>query len=196
MPTPSPTTIPSNSPSVNPLIMLTPSPTTIPSNSPSVNPSITPTDSSTSPTLSPSLYPTLNPSVAPTMNPSLTPTSAPSLPPTFAPSFAPSTPPTLAPSQSPTACPDYNISQYSNDGIDIINQTEYDITMKLENFTQLELNVMYYLSDENVQLFRGNVFCDGYQFDVCYIDCISKISCGELNIIPMHNNANTITNNN
>eukprot|EP01084_Bolivina_argentea_P035398 65661_1 len=113
----------------------------------------------------------------------------------IAPSLSPSLPPTLAPSQSPTACPDYNISQYSNDGIDMVYQNEikYEvIMMKLEkNKTFAELNIMYYLSDENLQLFRGYVFCDNDKLDihnnvndVCYIDCVSTIACGELNIIP------------
>eukprot|EP00516_Mucochytrium_quahogii_P000431 CAMPEP_0203749360 /NCGR_PEP_ID=MMETSP0098-20131031/3955_1 /ASSEMBLY_ACC=CAM_ASM_000208 /TAXON_ID=96639 /ORGANISM=" , Strain NY0313808BC1" /LENGTH=654 /DNA_ID=CAMNT_0050638405 /DNA_START=433 /DNA_END=2397 /DNA_ORIENTATION=- len=105
-PTPSPTTPnPTSAPSTRPTKSPT-GPTKSPSTSPTKSPSVSPTKSpSTSPTKSPSTSPTKSPSTSPTKSPSTSPTKSPSTSPTKSPSTSPTKSPSTSPTKSPSASP-------------------------------------------------------------------------------------------
>jgi len=77
---------------------ITDSPTSSPSNSPTVKPT-------KNPTLSPTATPTKNPTMEPTKNPTLSPTAAPTKTPTASPTVTPTKTPTASPTKAPTKTP-------------------------------------------------------------------------------------------
>ncbi|GBG34347.1 Hypothetical Protein FCC1311_105702 [Hondaea fermentalgiana] len=104
--TPEPTDAPTDSPTPAPTNAPTESPTPAPTNSPTPEPTDTPTDSPTpEPTESPTPEPTNTPTNSPTPEPTDAPTDSPTPEPTDAPTDSPTPEPTNAPTDSPTPEP-------------------------------------------------------------------------------------------
>mmetsp|Transcript_7849 Transcript_7849/g.19485 ORF Transcript_7849/g.19485 Transcript_7849/m.19485 type:complete len:528 (-) Transcript_7849:193-1776(-) len=115
----SPTSGPSDNPSVSPSTSPIGSPSANPSNSPSASPSNSPsaglTDSpSASPSSNPSAHPTDSPSASPISSPSTGPSASPSVTPTESPNASPSTDPISDPTSSPSGCVDDPTFVYRN----------------------------------------------------------------------------------
>ena len=110
-PSASPSYKPSSIPFASPSYKPSSSPSTAPSNAPSGSPSTNPSSSpSEKPSLSPSAAPSTTPSGSPSTNPSSSPSEKPSLSasPSDEPSASPSASPSYVPSVSPTQCPRYD----------------------------------------------------------------------------------------
>ncbi|MGN0164075.1 MAG: FG-GAP-like repeat-containing protein, partial [Candidatus Ornithomonoglobus sp.] len=98
LPTPTPTVIPTVTPTQKPIT----TPTAVPTPTPTVKPTATPT---VKPTPTPTAKPTAAPTVMPTPMPTATPTVTPTVKPTPMPTTGPTATPTVKPTTPPTAKP-------------------------------------------------------------------------------------------
>merc|ERR1719231_877388 len=106
MPTMGPTTPPSKGPTTGPTAEPTTTPTPAPSAEPTTSPSAEPTPApSPSPSAEPTAMPSGSPSSAPSGTPTIIPSASPSVPPTSGPSGTPTIMPTSAPTIPPTGAP-------------------------------------------------------------------------------------------
>ena len=97
-PTPTPTVVPTTTPTLKP----TATPTVVPTATPTLKPTATPT---VVPAVNPTLKPTATPTVVPTATPTLKPTAIPTVVPTATPTLKPTPTPTVVSTATPTLKP-------------------------------------------------------------------------------------------
>ena len=128
-PTPTPTVVPTATPT------LKPTPTVVPTATPILKPTPTPT---VVPTATPTLKPTPTPTVVPTATPTLKPTATPTVVPTVNPTLKPTTIPTAIPTVIPTTTP--NLANNKITAM-INSNNKLDVTLDFENVDMNDVNV-------------------------------------------------------
>ena len=126
-PTPTPTVVPTATPTLKP----TPTPTLVPTATPTLKPTATPT-------LVPTATPTLKPTATPTVVPTATPTLKPTATPTVTSTLKPTTIPTAIPTVIPTATP--NLANNKITAM-INSNNKLDVTLDFENVDMNDVNV-------------------------------------------------------
>ena len=126
-PTPTPTVVPTATPTLKP----TATPTVVPTATPTLKPTATPT---VVPTATPTLKPTATPTVVPTATPTLKPTATPAVTSTL----KPTTIPTAIPTVIPTATP--NLANNKITAM-INSNNKLDVTLDFENVDMNDVNV-------------------------------------------------------
>ena len=130
-PTPTPTVVPTATPTLKP----TATPTVVPTATPTLKPTATPT---VVPTATPTLKPTATPTVVPTATPTLKPTPTPTVVPTATPTLKPTAIPTAIPTVIPTATP--NLANNKITAM-INSNNKLDVTLDFENVDMNDVNV-------------------------------------------------------
>jgi len=138
-PTPTPTVVPTTTPTLKP----TPTPTVVPTATPTLKPTPTPT---VVPTATPTLKPTATPTVVPTATPTLKPTATPAVTSTLKPTATPAVTSTLKPTTIPTAIPTViptTTPNLANNKITamINSNNKLDVTLDFENVDMNDVNV-------------------------------------------------------
>ena len=142
-PTPTPTVVPTATPTLKP----TPTPTVVPTATPILKPTPTPTVVPTAtptlkPTATPTVVPTATPTLKPTATPTVVPTATPTLKPTATPTVVPTATPTLKPTTIPTAIPTATPNLANNKITAMINSNnKLDVTLDFENVDMNDVNV-------------------------------------------------------
>ena len=138
-PTPTPTVVPTATPTLKP----TPTPTVVPTATPTLKPTPTPTVVPTAtPTLKPTATPTVVPTATPTLKPTATPTVVPAVNPTLKPTATPAVTSTLKPTTIPTAIPTATPNLANNKITAMINSNnKLDVTLDFENVDMNDVNV-------------------------------------------------------
>ena len=138
-PTPTPTVVPTATPTLKP----TPTPTVVPTATPTLKPTATPTVVPTAtPTLKPTATPTVVPTATPTLKPTATPTVVPTATPTATPTLKPTTIPTAIPTVIPTVIPTTTPNLANNKITAMINSNnKLDVTLDFENVDMNDVNV-------------------------------------------------------
>ena len=126
-PTPTPTVVPTATPTLKP----TATPTLVPTATPTLKPTATPT-------LVPTATPTLKPTATPTVVPTATPTLKPTATPTVTSTLKPTTIPTAIPTVIPTATP--NLANNKITAM-INSNNKLDVTLDFENVDMNDVNV-------------------------------------------------------
>ena len=144
-PTPTPTVVPTATPTLKPtptvvptatpILKPTPTPTVVPTATPTLKPTPTPT---VVPTATPTLKPTATPTVVPTATPTLKPTATPTVVPTVNPTLKPTTIPTAIPTVIPTTTP--NLANNKITAM-INSNNKLDVTLDFENVDMNDVNV-------------------------------------------------------
>ena len=125
--TPTPTVVPTATPTSKP----TPTPTVVPTATPTLKPTPTPT---VVPTATPTLKPTATPTVVPTATPTLKPTATPAVTSTLKPTTIPTAIPTVIPTTTPNLA--------NNKITAMINSNnKLDVTLDFENVDMNDVNV-------------------------------------------------------
>ncbi len=126
-PTPTPTVVPTATPTLKP----TATPTVVPTATPTLKPTATPT---VVPTATPTLKPTATPTVVPTATPTLKPTATPAVTSTLKPTTIPTAIPTVIPTTTPNLA--------NNKITAMINSNnKLDVTLDFENVDMNDVNV-------------------------------------------------------
>ena len=126
-PTPTPTVVPTATPTLKP----TPTPTVVPTATPTLKPTPTPT---VVPTATPTLKSTATPTVVPTATPTLKPTATPAVTSTLKPTTIPTAIPTVIPTTTPNLA--------NNKITAMINSNnKLDVTLDFENVDMNDVNV-------------------------------------------------------
>ena len=126
-PTPTPTVVPTATPTLKP----TPTPTVVPTATPILKPTPTPT-----------VVPTATPTLKPTATPTVVPTATPTLKPTATPTVVPTATPTLKPTATPTVVPTATPNLANNKITAMINSNnKLDVTLDFENVDMNDVNV-------------------------------------------------------
>ena len=126
-PTPTPTVVPTATPTLKP----TATPTVVPTATPTLKPTATPT---VVPTATPTLKPTATPTVVSTATPTLKPTATPAVTSTLKPTTIPTAIPTVIPTTTPNLA--------NNKITAMINSNnKLDVTLDFENVDMKEVNV-------------------------------------------------------
>jgi len=126
-PTPTPTVVPTATPTLKP----TATPTVVPTATPTLKPTATPT---VVPTATPTLKPTAIPTVVPTATPTLKPTATPTVTSTLKPTAIPTAIPTVIPTATPNLA--------NNKITAMINSNnKLDVTLDFENVDMNDVNV-------------------------------------------------------
>ena len=138
-PTATPTVVPTATPTLKP----TPTPTVVPTATPTLKPTPTPTVVPTAtPTLKPTATPTVVPTATPTLKPTATPTVVPAVNPTLKPTATPAVTSTLKPTTIPTAIPTATPNLANNKITAMINSNnKLDVTLDFENVDMNDVNV-------------------------------------------------------
>ena len=117
----------------------TPTPTVVPTATPTLKPTPTPT---VVPTATPTLKPTATPTVVPTATPTLKPTATPTVVPTATPTATPTLKPTTIPTAIPTVIPTTTPNLANNKITAMINSNnKLDVTLDFENVDMNDVNV-------------------------------------------------------
>ena len=121
----------------------TPTPTVVPTATPTLKPTPTPTVVPTAtPTLKPTATPTVVPTATPTLKPTATPTVVPTATPTATPTLKPTTIPTAIPTVIPTVIPTTTPNLANNKITAMINSNnKLDVTLDFENVDMNDVNV-------------------------------------------------------
>ncbi len=121
----------------------TPTPTVVPTATPTLKPTATPTVVPTAtPTLKPTATPTVVPTATPTLKPTATPTVVPTATPTLKPTATPAVTSTLKPTTIPTAIPTATPNLANNKITAMINSNnKLDVTLDFENVDMNDVNV-------------------------------------------------------
>ena len=125
----------------------TPTPTVVPTATPTLKPTATPTVVTTAtPTLKPTATPTVVPTATPTLKPTATPTVVPAVNPTLKPTATPAVTSTLKPTTIPTAIPTViptTTPNLANNKITamINSNNKLDVTLDFENVDINDVNV-------------------------------------------------------
>ena len=125
----------------------TPTPTVVPTATPTLKPTATPTVVTTAtPTLKPTATPTVVPTATPTLKPTATPTVVPAVNPTLKPTATPAVTSTLKPTTIPTAIPTViptTTPNLANNKITamINSNNKLDVTLDFENVDMNDVNV-------------------------------------------------------
>ena len=125
----------------------TPTPTVVPTATPTLKPTATPTVVTTAtPTLKPTATPTVVPTATPTLKPTATPTVVPAVNPTLKPTATPAVTSTLKPTTIPTAIPTViptATPNLANNKITamINSNNKLDVTLDFENVDMNDVNV-------------------------------------------------------
>ena len=117
----------------------TPTPTVVPTATPTLKPTPMPT---VVPTATPTLKPTATPTVVPTATPTLKPTATPTVVPTATPTATPTLKPTTIPTAIPTVIPTTTPNLANNKITAMINSNnKLDVTLDFENVDMNDVNV-------------------------------------------------------
>ena len=134
-PTPTPTVVPTATPTLKP----TATPTVVPTATPTLKPTATPT---VVPTATPTLKPTPTPTVVPTATPTLKPTATPTVVPTATPTLKPTATPAVTSTLKPTTIPTATPNLANNKITAMINSNnKLDVTLDFENVDMNDVNV-------------------------------------------------------
>ena len=117
----------------------TPTPTVVPTATPTLKPTATPT---VVPTATPTLKPTATPTVVPTATPTLKPTPTPTVVPTATPTLKPTATPAVTSTLKPTTIPTATPNLANNKITAMINSNnKLDVTLDFENVDMNDVNV-------------------------------------------------------
>ena len=142
-PTPTPTVVPTATPTLKPTATPTVVPTATPTLKPTATPTVVPTATPTlKPTATPTVVPTATPTLKPTATPTVVPTATPTLKPTATPAVTSTLKPTTIPTAIPTVIPTATPNLANNKITAMINSNnKLDVTLDFENVDMNDVNV-------------------------------------------------------
>ena len=142
-PTPTPTVVPTATPTLKPTATPTVVPTATPTLKPTATPTVVPTATPTlKPTATPTVVPTATPTLKPTATPTVVSTATPTLKPTATPAVTSTLKPTTIPTAIPTVIPTTTPNLANNKITAMINSNnKLDVTLDFENVDMNDVNV-------------------------------------------------------